>query len=98
MPSLLGLRTFPLSIAFFVEDISEFPQNTRGLIFGILQIETVNAIDDAVVALVHELCTGTQLQVLAGGNDRGADLLASMLTWGWQAAVDPDAGDLLREL
>ena len=53
MPSLLGLRTFPLSIAFFVEDISEFPQNTRGLIFGILQIETVNAIDDAVVALVQ---------------------------------------------
>lgn len=54
--------------------------------------------DDYRYGMLMHLVSATQLQVLAGGNDRGADLLASMLTWGWQSAVDLDAGELLGEL
>ena len=41
------------------------------------------------------LVSATQIQLLDGGNDRGQQLLDTMLTQGWQAAADLDAGAFL---
>lgn len=51
--------------------------------------------DDYRAAMLMHVVSATQIQLLDGGNERGQQLLDAMLTQGWQAAVDLDAGDFL---
>ena len=51
--------------------------------------------DDYRAGMLMHLVSATQIQLLDGGNDRGQQLLDTMLTQGWQAAADLDAGAFL---
>lgn len=51
--------------------------------------------DDYRAGMLMHLVSATQLQLLSGGNERGRRLLDSMLTWGWQSAVDLGSGEFL---
>lgn len=54
--------------------------------------------DDYRRSMLTHIVAATQVAVLDGGNERGQQLLDCMLTWGWTAAVELDAGDFLDEL
>lgn len=51
--------------------------------------------DDYRASMLMHVVSATQIQLLEGGNERGQQLLDAMLTQGWQAAVDLDAGEFL---
>lgn len=54
--------------------------------------------DDYRAGMLMHVASAPQLAALDGGNERGRQLLASMLVRGWQAAVDLDAGFVVDQL
>lgn len=53
--------------------------------------------DDYRASMLMHVVSATQVQLLDGGNERGQALLDAMLSQGWQAAVDLDAGAFIAE-
>ena len=54
--------------------------------------------DDYRCSMLMHVVSATQLAVLDGGNTRGQQLLDAMVTSGWTAAVELDAGSFLPRL
>ncbi len=51
--------------------------------------------DDYRRGMLMHIVSATQIAILEGGNERGQQLLDAMLTAGWTAAVELDAGEFL---